>query len=278
MSGAQERRSISPRKGHATVIVSYINSERTLGRCLELLRAQDYRNFEVEAIDGGPSHLTEAQGQIKGIKEADSDYIAFTNSDCFVPARWLSRMISILEGGADIVLGRTMRGGDIYSYAWNTPQAVLNRQSSGLGYGFSNCVVKKEVFWQVPLRNLKASQDADFLIRARRLGKRIAVDPSITVYHDHPLKSLPQSMRKMLLASENYTYLLKKNLGSVVGSSDLGLQAAFFRYLRGFFTPGGMPPVYASLPEYALVRLVTKVAQVCGFCLGVLRDGIVDAH
>jgi GT2 family glycosyltransferase len=258
--------------GQVSVVVTFLRRDPKVEKCLSLIRAQTHPPMEI--VEGRPD-LGEGRSYADAASRAKGEWVAFTNADCYVPPDWLERLLSRASEGFEVVGGPRLTIGDIYSYAWNTPYGVLHDMRSGLAFGWSNCLIRRSVLDRVPLRDLKSNQDLDFLIRAYKAGIRVCVDWSLVVVHDHPLGSLRNAMRRQFLASENYTYLLRLHHGTVA-KTGLGLHVAFFRFMRGFLSAGRLQPRYGNLAHYCFVRFWVKVAQLCGFAAGVLRDGVVD--
>ena len=98
-----------------SIVIPTLNSENTLSKCLEAIRAQDFdkeqyeiviadagssdrtieiaRNFNVEVITDNPLKTGEA-GKAAGIKAANGDLIALVDSDNIMPSPdWLKRMV-----------------------------------------------------------------------------------------------------------------------------------------------------------------------------------------
>lgn len=97
-------------------VIPVLNSERTLGACLDAIRAQDYprADYEVVIADAGSSDRTLAiaraagvdtivpnplktgeAGKTAGIKAATGDVIALVDSDNILPdPAWLARMMA----------------------------------------------------------------------------------------------------------------------------------------------------------------------------------------
>ena len=255
-----------------SIVVALKEPDERFVKCLSTLHNQDYPNYEI--VTAGGSHVLEADAYIDGVQRARGTIIAFTNADCYVPSDWLSRLYTLLQQGHDIAGGPRMSVGDIYAWAWNTPFRVAPIVKAGIGFGWSNCMFRRHVFDKVPLRRLPVYQDLDFLARTHKADLRVAMDTSILVVHDHPLRSFWKAMAKQLIASENYTYLLRYHHGQLLGTG-LGLESGLIRFLQGFLTVGRLEPRYGPLWKYTFVRLCTKVAQLAGFFLGRARDGIV---
>src|SRR5437899_2306149 len=98
----------------ALVVVSELNSAKTLRRCLDSLVEQDTTDdYHIIVVDGGSTdgsieiarsffpkilllvnmHISEVGGQNLGCSFALDRYdvILFTNSDCYVDRDWVSR-------------------------------------------------------------------------------------------------------------------------------------------------------------------------------------------
>jgi len=148
--------------------------------------------------------------------ESEYDVILFTNSDCYVGRNWVSRHLAWHEHGYDMVGGKVFWGGDEYGFSWSymTPPAPTNLLTSGLSLGFSNCSVSIALFKKVgPLKEMKAHQDMDFWIRAIKMGARMALDPDIEIYHDHPMRSIKGSWLRSFYYGRNHVILLRSGFG-----------------------------------------------------------------
>ena len=111
-----------------SVIVPVYKSEKTLGRCVQSLLAQDYEDIEILLIVDGPpdgsgilaDKLAETDPRIRvinqinqgvskarnrGISEAKGEYIRFLDSDDFVEVHSISPMVEAMErDGSDLVI------------------------------------------------------------------------------------------------------------------------------------------------------------------------------
>lgn len=99
----------------ATFVVINYNGEKFIGRCLESIKKQSYKNFEIILVDNGSSdgsleiaksfadeleieiiknseNLGFAKAANQGIKRADSELVALVNNDAFLDERWLEEI------------------------------------------------------------------------------------------------------------------------------------------------------------------------------------------
>lgn len=218
-----------------SIVISELNSKRTLERCLGSVLAQNYPSdrFEVIVVDGGSTDgsiellervkapnlrtevvpgCSETRGQIAALALATGSIIMFTNSDVYVPADWVQRHVAWHSAAYDLVGGSVFWGGDKYALPWNLPpsQRTLHALAPGQGLGFNNCSVARTVLDRSGgLREIISQQDVDFTFRVLEGGGRLVLDPSITVYHDHPLRSLPGSIRRAYGFAKNHILLLR---------------------------------------------------------------------
>src|SRR5712691_8626999 len=152
----------------ASVILSYLDSERTLPECLRRLGAQDYHDYEIIALNDKEHHdCTEVEGQNLGIEQATGDVLFFTNSDIFVSRDWISSHMKHYPR-IDMVLGAS-------------PHLPMHGLTS---LSFTNFSAKKSVLKRYPLRET-LHQDLDFSARIFK-GRDVSwtIDNSIRVTTD----------------------------------------------------------------------------------------------
>jgi len=241
-----------------SVVISHVNSARTIATCLEHLGRLDYPNTKCEivvvdagSVDGsialveklGLSNVrqivaagcAEAEGQSLAIQKSRGDVIMFTNSDIYVPQDWVRKHVEWLEKGHDLVGGAVFWGGDKYTLTWNLPlpKSPYFRVEPGLGLGFSNCSVRKSFLNKVGgLKNLSSQHDAEFVLRSIAMGGRLILDPKIEVYHDHPFKSFYGNFKRSFGYAINHVTVVRAMFGKIVVGSGMPLYVSAGMVLR----------------------------------------------
>jgi len=254
-----------------SVVISHINSIRTIENCLARLQTVDYPRdkYEIVVVDAGSTDgsietvqelsghgirqivkegCSESEGQSIGVQNSEGKFIMFTNSDIYVPSDWIRKHIDWLQKGYDLVGGTVFWGGDKFSHTWNQPLPTqpYPQMKPSMGLGFSNCSVTREFFVRVGgLLNLRSQQDAEFAIRSVRTGGKLIMDPRIEVYHDHPFKSFHGNFKHSYVYQFNHVIVLKTSFGKLVAASK---------------TPA-IPPIGSVLRELALVNAAQVYAQ-----------------
>jgi CDP-glycerol glycerophosphotransferase len=101
-----------------TVVVPVYNVEQFLADCLRSIRAQNYRNFEIIAVNDGSTDESAAILHNQGLGAArnagvsaiqDTDYLMFVDSDDLLPLGAVSRYVKQAKmSGSDLVVGKTV--------------------------------------------------------------------------------------------------------------------------------------------------------------------------
>ncbi len=192
-----------------SVIVPHFEDLANLGKCLDALDTQSFRDFETIVADNA-SPIGEAvvaaviDGRAKlviapergagaarntGVMAASGSILAFTDADCVPDPGWLAAGVAAL-GGVDLV-GGAMRV-SFAKPAAPTPVEAFERvfafdnRAYVEAKGFSvtaNLFTRAEVFAAVGGFRPQVSEDADWCLRARAMGYRIAYAPDAVVAH-----------------------------------------------------------------------------------------------
>jgi glycosyltransferase involved in cell wall biosynthesis len=242
-----------PPNPSVAVVVSELNAIRTIRGCLERIVHQDYPRdrFSVILVDAGSTDGTlavarefesqgvrvevrqgcpEPEGQRIGVELTSSDIILFTNSDIFVPPDWISRHVAWHRRGYQLVGGSVFWGGDKYSFAWNAVRAhhPTFQIEEGAGIGFCNCSVDRKIYDAAGgIRDLGSQHDAEFAFRIVRSGGRLALDPAIEIYHNHPQHSLSLVLRRSFGYAYNHMLLVKAFYGRLTPVEGMAIRIDF---------------------------------------------------
>lgn len=202
-------------------IIPALNAERTIGRCLESIRGQDYPadSIEIVVVDNGsrddtvaiakratPHVIIDTSATIAGLRNrgagsAKGDILVFADSDCVIASDWLRRALN--HCGDDTV-------GLVGSKAYQLPDGAgwidaTWKMHLGRGRGIEDAdwvgsiimLVKREVFDAVGGfdASLSTCEDVDFCYRVKR-GYRILSDDRLAPVHLGTIKSLSAFFRK----------------------------------------------------------------------------------
>jgi glycosyltransferase involved in cell wall biosynthesis len=291
-----------------SIIVSYLNSARTIGKCLDCLLSQNYPDFRVIVVDGGSvdgsaqivrekensrvsfnivKDCSESEGQTFAASLTDSDVIMFTNSDIYVQNDWIWRHVNWLQRSYDLVGGKVFWGGDKFAFTWNMPRPKGPSfvQQPGLGLGFSNCSVTRAMFAAVGgLKDLKSQHDTEFAFRVVMSGGRMVLDPKIEVYHDHPFKSFKGSFVRAFGYTVNHILVMRAAYGRIVTGSGAPTMLPIGTLLREWTCLAGIAAyrennsraleagIKVGLLEFLFIRLFsTKLGQIVGAFVGAAK-------
>ncbi len=124
-----------PEAAVVSVVLALYRSEATLGRCLEALNRQSYRDFEVIAVDSAPDgacapivaafanrlrvryihspvRLLPQEARNAGAQVATGRVLVFSDPDCYAAADWLERLLAAHEATAHPIVGALACHGD----------------------------------------------------------------------------------------------------------------------------------------------------------------------
>ncbi len=200
-----------------SVIVPVYNRAHEIGACLASLLALDHPRIEIIAADDGSTDDTVSavrrhgvniaalscnQGQSAarnaGVRAANGDIIAFTDSDCIADPGWISELIPFFEDPRIALVGGfvdacyTASALDRYE-AVKSPLNMGDKPVIGAGresvlyVPACNMLVRKEAFDQVGGfdETRRVGEDVDLCWRLKKQGWRIMYVPRGVVRHKH---------------------------------------------------------------------------------------------
>lgn len=197
-----------------TFVVPTYNNEATIGKCLASIEGQTCRDYEIIVVDGNSSDKTReicerfgvefilleaklnpAVKRNVGAAKAKGDILCFIDSDCVLPADYLTNVSKVFEEkNADAVSGMTLPSPESNFIGYLTGLEYEARfNSMGDGYvsvAASTCLsVRKEAFLDVDgfieIFNDKAvGEDWDLSARLVQKGFKIYHSNLVKVFHD----------------------------------------------------------------------------------------------
>lgn len=183
-----------------SVIIPAHNSEKWIGRCLESVLAQSYRNLEIVVVDDGSVDKTLAivksiartDGRVRcfrqgsrgvssarnqGLRQATGNIITFVDSDDYIEKNMYETMLAVMrEQGADIVEcacrhvdeeGKLLRDSTRKSVVLSGKRSCVKNclQRKNIGDYMWNKIYKRKLFRGIQFPSLKYSED--FYVNAR---------------------------------------------------------------------------------------------------------------
>jgi glycosyltransferase involved in cell wall biosynthesis len=230
-------------KPFVSVVVGCRNSERTISGCIESLLSQEYPKtlYEViivddQSIDQTPKIVKNypvklvpinwggiARANNVGISHARGDIVFMTNSDCYVPRRWISNLISNYSDKTVAVGSPRVDIGDIFSFYTNP---IIERSKRSVrDLGAYSCSFKKEAAVAVGLFDESLSwrsagaEDTDFFLRLGKMGYELVNDGSIFVLHDHYLGTAVKTIEKSIRYAENISHVIMRYHSKIFAQS-----------------------------------------------------------
>lgn len=214
-----------------SVIVPFFNARGYLRNCVQSLVALDYPQYEIILVDDGSTDdyveqikdlITENRDKVKvlrkkrggpasarnlGIKNAQGEIIAFTDSDCTVDRDWLTYLVGKFDSEVvGAVQGETVTdsGESLYPV----------KSAPTKGYVTCNMAYKSETLVSVGLFDERFKfafrEDDDLAYKTMKLGWQIISAPGAIVYH--PLKKLKlRDLPKVALLHQYDALLYKKH-------------------------------------------------------------------
>jgi len=228
-----------------SIIVPVRNGQATIPALMESLLKLDYdsKNLELLVVDGNSTDktrdivkqysvrlITQDGGGLNaarntGIRNSRSEIIAFTDSDCVLPANWVRNIVKNFSDPQIGCVGGSIKGcnGDLLShYADNSLMPVLRifrkremldsvklltRYPAGCNMAFRRKAVEDVGGFDEGIR--QAFDEDELIERVCKAGHKMVLDPDCLVLHKHR-SSLKELLKQTFRYGRGMGFLLKK--------------------------------------------------------------------
>ncbi len=196
-----------------SIVLTVYNRENLLKRCINSVLQQSYKNWELVAIDDGSvddslgillnysskdkrikvfhqSNSKLARSRNRGISNSSGKYITFLDSDDEYLESHIFQRVSYIEKNpeVDLIHGGVKIIGNQFVRDKNNPDKYIHLSECSIGATFFG---KRNLFLELDgFRNLKYSEDSDFLVRAERNFCVRKVNFETYIYH----REIPDSL------------------------------------------------------------------------------------
>jgi glycosyltransferase involved in cell wall biosynthesis len=227
---------VTANTARVSVIVPVRDRRELLEQLLHGLADQTYRDFEVIVVDDGstdgsdrladswtvagrPVRVLRQKGEgavnarRAGVAASDSEFIAFTDSDCVPEPRWLALAVAALEAGADLVNGHTRPSravAPLERTVWSgkeglypTCNVFYRREAFDRVGGFDACAEERFGFRSADrARGLGFGEDTLLAWRVIRAGGQVTYASDAVVHHHvFPADVIESLIRSWMVAA-----------------------------------------------------------------------------
>lgn len=229
-----------------SVIFAVHNNEHSIGRCLECLLNQDYKNIEIMAVDDfstdntskimkeilprshsykyifNKKQIGEKKSLAEGLKFANGELVYFSASDMYISSGSLKSAVQYLQKQHENVAAIT---GSIYNFDqgyWSILRHISqfggfqkNKIKEVDTFPLCNVIVRKQVIekskymWNDDKRYVRCF-DVAYSTNLKEKGYKIIYFPGLEVRHDHPT-NFHQYINFVRKAAEGYVDIRKAN-------------------------------------------------------------------
>jgi cellulose synthase/poly-beta-1,6-N-acetylglucosamine synthase-like glycosyltransferase len=215
-----------------SIVVAAYNAQDTLGACIESLLNLDYPEKEIIVVNDGSVDGTEAiirnypvvlisqekkgasAARNIGLRKAENEIIAYTDSDCEVSRSWLKNLVKHFEDrGVGVVTGKTIFRTDrsCTSYVRSLDieeRNAMRRRYTSLANG-PNSAFRRDLLSSIGGFNPRwyHAEDTEVSYRVLGRGYKIVYEPKAVVYHA-PENNWRDFLRKRFRDAKAFTRLL----------------------------------------------------------------------
>ncbi len=199
------------------LVVATLGRRDELGRLLDSLGRQTLEQFRVLVVDQNADervaavldrddldlvHLRSRPGLSRArnvaLEHLEGDVVAFADDDCTYAPDLLERIAGILGARPELdgVSGRTVSAAGRASESWKTDRVILTDDNLWNRVNSASLFLRRDVVERVGVFDealglgagtpWSSGEEIDYVVRAVRMGARIAYEPGIVVTHELP--------------------------------------------------------------------------------------------
>jgi GT2 family glycosyltransferase len=214
-----------------TVSVVVIDYKIDITPCLDSLKAQTFKDFEVIVVDNNKINRGFARGCNEGIRKAKGQFIALLNNDAHTDKDWLKELVKAADENPMVGMfaSKILRpDGTIDSVGCmlhpDGNGMCIGRGESG-GYSRQGYVIfpsgcaalyRAGMLAEIGLfdeRFFMYNEDTDLGIRAQKAGWKCLYVPTAIVTHLYSQSSSAYSLKKLFRVERNRVLLMLKHFG-----------------------------------------------------------------
>ncbi len=194
-----------------SVVIPSYNQRHYIEKVLDSLQEQQTRyRYEVIVVDSGTDHSDElvkdkypwvklirlqerahpGKGRNVGVEQAQSDIIAFTDTDCRLDKTWIESSVSAIKNGSKIVTGPVKNGTPFsifgtleYLLEFYDSFDIINGEKKG-PVPTLNVIYHKSILEKFgPFDDYVKGSDSRLSRRALDAGEKIIFEPQMRVWH-----------------------------------------------------------------------------------------------
>ncbi len=202
-----------------SVIIPAYNAEKIIGKTLEALLNQTYKDYEVIVVDDGSKDRTAdvvkkymkkskkiklvteknagpATARNNGAKHSKGEILLFTDSDCVPEKNWIEEMIRPIKGDVVGVQGRYKILNKDKLIARFVQYEIEERYERTKKFKYIDFIgtyaaaYRKDVFMKLGGFDTSfrraSGEDPEFSFRVDKAGYKMVFNPKAIVYHPHP--------------------------------------------------------------------------------------------
>jgi len=306
-----------PDMARLSVVILTYNSEKTLSKCIKSLEGQNCQDFELVVADGGSTDNTLeiilksqlkgktaitlynntsfSEGRNVGIRNSDSEYIAFLDSDAYPTGNWVKNIISAFNKSErlGVVGGKEL---PFYSTPFSYSLALIDNSITEIfrkrEWKIKGCnfAVRKSIALAIGGFNeaYPFNEEQIFIRHAKKLGFEVMFDETISVLHERRRNPSEFAKQQFIYGYRTFrtSLVFKKHLIDFMPSvlmvsfalsiffPLLGLLTMFLILFKSFFVLLYKKESIRFLPHILLGWLIKDIFWGIGGLTGLVSRGL----